>query len=126
RRIDPVQRAVLRAIPDLALPDAPGRDRLPERREERLRMKARVHETVISPDELLAGVLRDPAEVVVRVINSAATVGHRDDRRGVERVLERRELPRRALELAHDLVDLVERFRHDSRPSSSFFSRYRS
>ena len=83
-RVDPVERAVLGAIAQLAAPDAALRNRAPELADFVLRVIPGVDDAMILPDELLAGVLRNLAELVVDVGNRPARVGRGDDRRLIE------------------------------------------
>ena len=86
RRVDPVDAPVLGPVADLASPDASARDRLPELPDELLRVVAGVDDAVVLPEQLLAGVLRDLAELVVDVVDDPALVRPRDDRGLVEGV----------------------------------------
>jgi hypothetical protein len=54
RGVDPVDRAVLRAVADLAAPDPAVRDRVPEIADEVLRVIAGIDDPVIPPEEFLA------------------------------------------------------------------------
>src|SRR5699024_9201155 len=65
-------------------PDAALRDRAPEPADEVWRMEARIHQPVILAEQLLAGVFRDFAELVVRVGDAAGDVRDRDNGRLIE------------------------------------------
>src|SRR5687767_15662536 len=84
RRVHPVERAVFRPVPYFPAPDAALRDRPPEIADELLRVKPRVDDAMILSEQLLPRILRDLAELVVRVVDDAALIGDRDDRRLIE------------------------------------------
>ncbi len=86
RRIDPVDRPVLGAVAKLAAPHLPARNRAPQLPDVLLGVITGVDDPVILPEQLLAGVLRDFAELVVDVGDDSALVGRRHDRGLVERV----------------------------------------
>ena len=113
-RVNPIERTVLRAVAQLALPDAAARDRLPQLANVRFRVVAGVDDAVIAADQLLTGVLRDLAELVVRVTDDAARIRPRDDGRLVERVVRVLELLDRALNpgTGHDHVTVHEERGH--------------
>ena len=71
RRVDPVEVAVLRPVPNLAAPHLAVRDRAPERPDERRRVIAGVDDAMVLADQLLAGVAGDLAELVVDVGDEA-------------------------------------------------------
>ena len=54
RRVDPVVTAILGAVPDLAAPDVPLRDRPPQVPDELLRVVAGVDDAVILAEQLVA------------------------------------------------------------------------
>ena len=97
RRVHPVGRAVLRAVPQLALPDPAGGNRAPQLADVGLRVVAGVDDPVVAADQLLARELRDLAELLVGVLDDAARVGRGDDRRLVDRPLQVFELLERPL-----------------------------
>ena len=85
RRIHPVDRAVLGAIPNLAAPDASVGDRDPQVPDELFRVICRIDDPVIVAEQLLARVLRDVAELLVGVGDSARRVGDGHDRGLIDR-----------------------------------------
>ena len=87
-RIDPVERAVLGAVADLASPDPASGDRPPQLAHEFLGVMSRVDDAMVLPNQLVACVLRDFAELVVDVRDDSAVVGGCDDRSLIERVPE--------------------------------------
>lgn len=88
RRIHPVERAILGAIPDLAAPDAPLRNRAPQIAEELLGMEPGVDDAMVLPYQLFTGVFRDFAELVVDVGDEPTLVRHCDDGGLIEGVLD--------------------------------------
>ena len=85
-RVHPVEGAVLGAIANFPSPDAPTGDRVPQVANELLRVIGGVDEAVVLPEQLLARVPRDLAELVVDVRDDAPMIRRRDDRRLVEGV----------------------------------------
>src|SRR5262245_27265479 len=65
--VHPIERAVARAIPNLAMPDAPAGDGPPKIAKEFLRMIAGVDDAMILAEQLGAGVFGNLAELVVGV-----------------------------------------------------------
>src|SRR5205085_6579621 len=80
RRIDPIDRSVLRPIPQLTAPHLPLRDRPPQIADELLGMKTRIDDPVVLTEQLAARVLGDLAELVVDVCDRTLLVGQGDDR----------------------------------------------
>ena len=91
-RVDPVEVAVLGAVAELAVPDVAVGDRPPELADELLRVIGGVDDPVILPDQLVARIPGDLAELVVDVGDPAGDVGGGDDGRVIERALEVGEL----------------------------------
>ena len=87
-RIDPVDRAVLGAVAQLAAPDLAVRDRVPQAADVVLRVIRRVDEAMVLPEELLARILGDLTELVVDVGDDALLVRRRHDRRLIQRMLD--------------------------------------
>ena len=73
RRVHPIMRAVFRAVPQLAVPDAPARNGPPQIADELRGVELRIDDAVILSQQLLPGVLRDRAERVVDVRDPAVT-----------------------------------------------------
>ena len=84
-RVDPVEVAVLRLVPDLAVPHPAVGDRHPQVAHELVGVQARVDDPVVLAEELLAGIARNLTELVVDVGDPARHVGGRDDGGVVER-----------------------------------------
>ena len=78
-RIDPVERAVLAAVADLAMPDPALGDRAVKRAEEVRVMQAGSQHAVIGTDKLRRRVAADLAELAVHIGDRALHVGHRHD-----------------------------------------------
>src|SRR5207249_1838251 len=87
-RVHPIIRTVLRPVLDLAMPDLPVRDRLPQVADEFRRMEGRIDDAVILSDQFLARVLRDRAELVVYESDPALRIGDRHYGMLVERSLQ--------------------------------------
>ncbi len=84
-RVHPILRAVLGGVADFAPPDAALGDGAPHRAEKVLGMRARIDEAMVLPEQFGARILRDRAELVVRIGDDAALVGDGDDGVLVER-----------------------------------------
>ncbi len=97
RRVDPIVTAVLGAILDLATPYFAARDRRPEISDELFGMVRGIDDAVVLAEQFFAGVFRDLAKLVVDVIDDAALIGDRDDRRFIKRKLDVCEFLLRAL-----------------------------
>ena len=65
RRVHPEERTILGPVFDCPFPDLPLLDRLPQLAHEFFRMKTRINDAVVLPDQLAARILRDRAELVV-------------------------------------------------------------
>ena len=102
RGIDPVVRAVLRAVADFPSPDPSVRDRVPQVADELLRVRARVDDPVILAEQLVSGVLRDLEEPIVGVCDPSLHVGRRNDRGLVEREIRIGQVLDRPLQRASD------------------------
>jgi len=74
------------------MPHASVGDRVPEVLHELLRVIPGVDDAVVLPEELIARIARDLAELVVRITDAAVHVGDGHDRRMIERALEIGEL----------------------------------
>ncbi|OIQ63254.1 hypothetical protein GALL_552050 [mine drainage metagenome] len=92
-RIHPVVAPILRPVLDLPLPHPPRQDRLPELGHEDAGMVARIDDAVVLAQQLLPGILRDGAELVVHVGDPPPGVGDGDDGVLVQRPLEILQFP---------------------------------
>ena len=78
--LDPVERAILGAIADLATPALSTGDRAPEVTPERGIVSSRVDDAVVAPQQFATRIAAHATEVVVDVEQRALRVGHRVQR----------------------------------------------
>src|ERR1041384_3958521 len=88
RRIDPVDRAVFRAVANLTFPNLAARNRSPQIANKLFRMIAGIDNAMILSQQFFARVLGNATESVVDVGDSSALIGNRDDRRLIESELD--------------------------------------
>ena len=90
-RVHPIDRAVFRAVANLAAPDSPARNRRPEIAYELLRVITGVDDAMVLPEQFCARVAGDLTELVVDVVDHAALIRDGDNRRLIERELQVRQ-----------------------------------
>lgn len=79
RGIDPIERAILGAVLDFAVPDLAVGNRGPELTKEPLRMMPGIDDPVVLAQQFFAGVFRNGAELVVYVGEFSRGVGDGDN-----------------------------------------------
>src|SRR4029079_9757987 len=80
RGVNPIDRAVFRAIAKFTVPSLPFRYRRPKIADEFFRVKTGINNAVVLSYEFLSTVFRYLAEFIVNVCNYSALIGTRDDR----------------------------------------------
>ena len=108
-RIHPIKRTVFRAVPDLAVPEFAARDRRPQLADEFLWMETRMDDPVILPEQILARIFRDRAELIVHKSDPPLRIGDRHDGVRLERRPQIVHLPERHLQFIFDRFPLVRR-----------------
>jgi hypothetical protein len=88
RRIHPIVGAVFRAVLDFGFPDLAAGDRLPQAGEKGFRMIAGINDPMILPEQFVARIFGDLAELVVDVGDPASGIGDRNNRVRVQRGLD--------------------------------------
>src|SRR4030095_12130683 len=86
RGVDPVNRSILGAVSELTPPHPSLSDRPPQVTDALFGVVAGMKEAMVLAEQLVPRVLRDLAELVVHVVDDAALICDRDDRRLIERI----------------------------------------